>query len=271
MSKISTVLGLLLALLVLFVGIFDFSAGRVITAFFNGQGLLVVIGGSLAALLINYPLSHLRCLWAGFKKVLTAEPHDIMEVIEQIDHLSRIAHSRTLLALEKEIENIADPFLRFAVSEALIFRDMDTLRVSLKNEIISLQRRHAVCQDVFNNMASYAPAFGMMGTVMGLIMMMTQQAGGEQVIYGTEASKDMLGSLLQGMGLALVTTFYGVAFSNLLFQPIAGKLKSLTGAEVLKNEVILQGILEIRKNQPPMLVKETLMSFVSQVEKEAMV
>ncbi len=271
MSKIATVLGLVLALLVLFIGIFDFSAGRIITAFFNGQGLLVVIGGSLAALLINYPLSHLRCLGAGIKKVFTAEPHDILEVIEQIDHLSHIAHSRTLLALEKEIENIADPFLRFAVSEALIFRDMDTLRVSLKNEIFSLQRRHAVCQDVFNNMATYAPAFGMMGTVMGLIMMMTQQAGGEQVIYGTEASKDMLGSLLQGMGLALVTTFYGVAFSNLVFQPIAGKLKSLTDAEVLKNEVILQGILEIRKNQPPMLVKEALMSFVNQVEKEAMV
>jgi len=118
-------------------------------------------------------------------------------------------------------------------------------------------------------LATYAPAFGMMGTVMGLIMMMTQQAGAEQVIYGTEASQDMLGSLLQGMGLALVTTFYGVAFSNLIFQPVAGKLKSLTDSEVLKNEVILQAILEIRKNQPPMLVKESLMSFVNQVEKEA--
>ncbi len=270
MSKIATVLGLLLALVVLFLGIFDFHAGRMITAFFNWQGLLVVIGGSLAALLINYPLSHLRCLGAGIKKVFTAEPHDILETIEQIDHLSHIAHSRTLLALEKELGNIADPFMRFAVSEALIFRDLDTLRVSLKNEIFSMQRRHQVCHDVFNNLASYAPAFGMMGTVMGLIMMMTQQAGGEQVIYGTEASKDMLGSLLQGMGLALVTTFYGVVFSNLIFQPIAGKLKGLTEAEVLKNQVILEGILQIRNNQPPMLVKEALMSFVDQTQKEEM-
>jgi len=270
MSKISSVIGLLLALVVLFVGIFDFSSGRIITAFFNGQAFLVVLGGSLAALLINYPLSHLRCLGSGFKKILTAEPHDVIETIEQIEELSRIAHSKTLLALEKEIENIEDPFLQFAVSEALVFNDIEMLRASLKNEIYSLQRRHSICQDVFNNLASYAPAFGMMGTVMGLIVMMTQQAGGEQVIYGTEASKDMLGSLLQGMGLALVTTLYGVVFSNLLFQPVAGKLKSLTDAEVLKNEVIVQGILQIRKNQPPMLVKEALMSFVNQVEKEAM-
>lgn len=270
MSKIATVIGLFVALIVLFIGIFDFNSGRVITAFFNGQGLLVVIGGTLAAVLINYPLNQLGCLWHGMRKVFTAEPPELTELVEKVTQLSKVAHTRGQLSLEKEVELISDPFLRFAISEMLIYRDVDSLKSSLQNEIYNLQRRHSLCQEMFNNMASYAPAFGMMGTVMGLIMMMTQQAGGDQVIYGTQASKDMLGSLLQGMGLALVTTFYGVAFSNLVFQPIAGKLKALTDAEVLKDELILTGAVKIKQETPPMLVREALMTFLTEREKSVL-
>lgn len=108
----------------------------------------------------------------------------------------------------------------------LVYQDRDTLKQSLENRLINMRLRHLSCQEVYSNMASYAPAFGMMGTVMGLIIMMTTQVTGNGSPYDTGASQDMLGSLLNGMGLALVTTFYGVMFSSLLFMPIAGKLKS---------------------------------------------
>jgi chemotaxis protein MotA len=139
----------------------------------------------------------------------------------------------------------------------------------LNNRQFNTQLRHMQCQELFNNMASYSPAFGMMGTVMGLIIMMTAQASGASggdVYEG--GSEDMLAGLLTGMGLALVTTFYGVLFSNLIFIPIAGKLKVLSEAESLKNEVVIRGILGLKRGQSPLLVMESMLSFVNEKTKE---
>lgn len=124
------------------------------------------------------------------------------------------------------------------------------------------------CQEMFHNMASYAPAFGMMGTVMGLIMMMTSHMGADPVAMGSTESQDLLGGLLQGMGLALVTTFYGVLFANFLFIPVAGKLKVLSEAEVLKDEILIQGILRLKAEVSPLLMQESLTAFLNQQTKQ---
>ncbi len=264
MSKAASIIGLLFGLIIILLSMVDYEAGRIIAAFFNWQGLVVVLGGTLAAVLINYPLSQLKCVLNGFVKVFAAEPASVQQMIEEIGELSHLSHKQGILTLEPHIEEVSDPFLRFALTQVMIYQDEAQLLASLHNNQQNIQLRHIQCQDVFHNMASYAPAFGMMGTVMGLIIMMTAQAGGGSV----DGSEDMLAGLLSGMGLALVTTFYGVLFSNMLFIPIAGKLKVLSDAESIKNEVVIRGIIGLKRLHSPLLVRESLFSFLNEKTKE---
>lgn len=266
MSKLATILGIIIASIILILSMIDFQKGQFIYAFLNWQGLLLVLGGTLAAILINYPLSQVKCLFSGFSKVVAAEPAEYDDVIEEMVRLSQISKRKGLLGVEKEIDSLDDRFFRFALTEMLVYQESETLRQSLDNRLIHIRLRHLNCQDMFANMAAYAPAFGMLGTVMGLIMMMTTQVVDSSSPYGGE-SQDVLGSLLHGMGLALVTTFYGVLFANLVFMPIAGKLKVLTDAEVLRNEMIIQGIMALKNTEPTMLIKEKLLVYMNEKNK----
>ncbi|WP_044407728.1 motility protein A [Thiomicrospira microaerophila] len=265
MSKSATILGLLFGLIILLLSMFDSQSGGLIGAFFNWQGLLVVVGGTLAAVLINYPLTQLSCIAHGFSKVLITEPANVNQAIEQIEELSHMTHKNGVLVLEKHLTNIDDAFLRFAITQMMIYNDESLLQASLRNNQNQIQQRHQQCQELFHNMASYAPAFGMMGTVMGLIIMMTAHASSSSAMVDSE---DMLAGLMSGMGLALVTTFYGVLFANLLFVPIAGKLKVLSEAELLKNEVIIRGAFDLKRMHSPLLVRESLLTFVNERTKE---
>ncbi|WFE68915.1 MotA/TolQ/ExbB proton channel family protein [Thiomicrospira sp. R3] len=268
MSKSATILGLLFGLIILLLSMVDPQTGKLIDAFLNWQGLLVVLGGTFAAVLINYPLSQLGCIFNGFTKVLTSEPSDVTRTIERIEELSHQKLKGGILVLEKQIDQIDDPFLRFSISQMLIYNDEGLLMASLRNNQHQIQLRHQQCQELFHNMASYAPAFGMMGTVMGLIIMMTAHASSSSAMVD---SANMLAGLMNGMGLALVTTFYGVLFANLLFVPIAGKLKVLSEAELLKNEVIIKGIQSLKHSHSPILVRESLLTFVNERTKEKLV
>lgn len=268
MSKSATILGMLLGVIILTLSMVDFTQGKILGAFFNWQGLLVVLGGTFAAILINYPLGQIGCIFKSFGKIFTAEEASAEIAIQDIIDLNHIAQQKGVLALEKEIDMIMDPFLQNAVASLMIYQNENHIRLSLQNNLNSIKIRHLTCQDVFNNMASYAPAFGMMGTVMGLIMMMTTQVAGGDVSPVDGQPQDMLGMLLQGMGLALVTTFYGVLFSNFLFIPIAGKLKVLSDAESLKNEIIIEGIIGIKRQESSLMLREILFAFVNEQTKQ---
>lgn len=268
MSKFATILGLIIGSIILILSMIDYQKGQFITAFFNWQGLALVLGGTFAAVFINYPLKQVGCVFSGFSKVLTAEPPGYEDVIEELIQLSHVAKQKGLLGIENHIDVIEDRFLRFSLVEMLVYHESEVLKQSLENRLINIRLRHLSCQEVYSNMASYAPAFGMMGTVMGLIIMMTTQVtGGGGSPYGGSESQDMLGSLLSGMGLALVTTFYGVLFSNFLFMPIAGKLKVLSEAEFLRNEIIIHGVLALKKSESTLLIKEQLLAFVNEKSK----
>jgi len=267
MSKLATILGIIIGSIILVLSMIDYQKGQFIYAFLNWQGLLVVLGGTFAAILINYPLSQVKCLFSGFAKVISAEPATYSDVIEDIVRLSHVSKSKGLLWVEKEIDFIDDRFFQFALTEMLVYQDVSALKQSLDNRLINIRLRHLSCKEMYGNMAAYAPAFGMLGTVMGLIMMMTTQVVDTGSPYGGEA-QDALGSLLNGMGLALVTTFYGVLFANLVFMPIAGKLKVLTDAEVMRNEMIIQGVLSLKNTEPTMLIKEKLLAYVNDKTKD---
>ncbi len=265
MSKAATILGLIIGAIVLLLSMVDYDKGQIISAFFNLQAFGVVMGGTLAAVLVNYPFSQVSCLWWGVWRVLSAEPPDYDTVVEQAVELAHHVKRNGLLSLERHLDEIEDPFFRYALSEALIYKDEASLRRALETRMNAQLMRQLVCQDVFNTMAAYAPAFGMMGTVMGLIIMMTQQGGDQAVAtYGAEQAQNMIANLMTGMGLALVTTFYGVLLANLIFMPIAGKLKILADAEAFRERMIIEAALALWHQEAPLLVKERLMAFVDE-------
>lgn len=261
MSKLATILGLILGLIMVGTGIYDFESQQFIGAFLNPQAIAIVLGGSFAALLINYPFKQVSCVFHGFVKVFNSEPVTPDALVEELIGYSHLAKNKGVLALERQLDLVETSFLRYALSEMMIYKDKDQLKQKLVYRLLQTRLRHQSCQEVFENLASYAPAFGMLGTVMGLIMMMTSQLGGGDN-YGADTTQ-LLSSLLTGMGLALVTTFYGVFFANFLFLPVAGKLKVLSDAEVLQNEMIIEAVIAIRDQESTLLVRERLLSYVN--------
>ena len=128
----------------------------------------------------------------------------------------------------------------------------------------NIQSRHIAGQELFLYMASYAPAFGMLGTVLGLIiMMMNFTTGGADIDLGANYSvADRFSELLRGMGLALITTFYGVFMANMIFLPIGGKLKRRSENEMMLKNIVVEGIISIHAREHPILIREKLMTFV---------
>ncbi len=265
MSKAATLLGAIIGLIVLLLSMVDYDQGQMIGAFFDWKALGVVLGGTLAAVLVNYPLNQVMCVFLGVWHVLSREPPDTEQVVEQAMELAHHVQREGLLALEKRQNLIEDDFFRFSLSEALIYKEEQALRQALENRMNVHLQKKMICQEVFNTMAAYAPAFGMMGTVMGLIIMMTNQGGDQAAAaYGVEQVQDMLSGLLTGMGLALVTTFYGVLLANLVFMPIAGKLKLLAEAEYFKDRMVVEAVMALRQQASPLMVKERLLAFVDE-------
>lgn len=257
MNKLATLLGLMLGVIVLVASMFDYQQMHFVSAFFDARSALIVVGGVMAAILINYPLNQLPCIYKGIWVAISRESQSEQLVIDELLDLSIIAQRQGKLALEKQLDNIHHDFIRLGINELLMSSDASALERNLHHELSSMQLRHGNCQELFYNMASYAPAFGMLGTVMGLIMMMSMQGNSNPADnFAMNEGNDVMQQLLSGMGVALVTTFYGVLLANFIFLPIAGKLSSLSKQEVREAEIITIGILAIHRQESPLRIKD---------------
>ncbi|MBN2647975.1 MAG: MotA/TolQ/ExbB proton channel family protein [Thiotrichales bacterium] len=262
MSRLASFLGIVFGVVLLAASMYDYQQQQFISAFLNWQALLLVLGGTFAAALINYPLTQVLSIFPATARVFSYEARPDDELIGEIFDLATLAKRQGILAVEAQLDNVADAFLRQALNEMLLYKDRDKLRSSLQTRLTTHRLQDINSQEVFINMASYAPAFGMIGTVMGLIVMMTTQMNPDLNAMVTGAGNQMLSNLLYGMGLALVTTFYGVLLANLLFLPIAGKLKVLGEQELLRNEMTIHAVVAMKAQESPLLIKEQLMAFV---------
>lgn len=264
---IATLLGLLIGLLLVAFGMMD-DANSIPNTFFSLKGLSVVLGGTFAATVVNYPFKQIMGLLRVAGNAFSSKRMDAMKIIDDMVKFSKIAKNRGILELEGSLDGIESKFLRNGLEMAMIERDPKKLDLFLRNELTNMVIRHRNGQEMFYNMGSYAPAFGLLGTVMGLILMMTAQQGGTDVASFANQTSNMMSGLLSGMGRALVTTFYGVLFANLIFVPIAGKLKTRSDEEVFVNEIIISGILSMHSKENPMIMEEKLLTFVSKQDKE---
>ena len=261
-TDLGTLIGLLAGIGIIILGII--SAGGEIAWFWNFNSILIVLGGTFAATMVNLPLKAVTNIFNILKNVFRAEDYNYTGIIEEVVKKATKARKDGLLALEADLSTMEDGFFKNGIELAINERDTKRLRTFLNLEMNNIQSRHIAGQELFLYMASYAPAFGMLGTVLGLIiMMMNFTSGGGDLDLGADYSvAERFSELLRGMGLALITTFYGVFMANMIFLPIGGKLKRRSENEMMLKNIVVEGIISIHAREHPILIREKLMTFV---------
>lgn len=249
---IATLIGIIAGLSLVFGSIL---MGGGAGAFFNVPSLLITVGGSFSALLINFPLEKVIGAASVAKNCFTHRLPSPMDVIKQIVELATICRRDGPLALEGKIEEIQDSFLARGVQLVVDGTPQETLREILEIEISWLQERHATGKKIFEALGASAPAFGLVGTLIGLIQMLR-----------TLDDPSKLGA---SMAVALLTTFYGALLANLFCVPIAGKLETRSKEELLVRELMVEGLSSIAAGQPPRLIEEKLKAFLAPKLREA--
>ena len=230
--------------------------------YLNIPSLIIVIFGTITALVISLPLDRISNVPKILSNIWKTENWSYLGVIDQICDYAAKARKHGTFSLDKEVQTLPEGYMKDWLDLMITERDPKKLKTYMFTEMANMANRHKNGADFFKKGEKYAPSFGMMGTVMGLIVMMN---GFE--LEGKELSETMT-DLLGGMGTALITTLYGVLFANFIFGPIAGKLETLSGIEVRHRTVVMEGIMSIHSREHPIIVKERLMTFVPIADKE---
>ena len=264
-----TLIGLLAGTAIIFIGII--AGGGNLFWFLNFNSLLIVIGGTFAATMVNLPLKAVTNIFNILQNVFKEEDDDYSGIIDEIVQKATKSRKDGLLSLESDLPEMRDGFFKNGIELAINEKDSNRLRTFLNLEMNNIQSRHIAGQELFLYMASYAPAFGMLGTVLGLIIMMNNFDTTSVNDFGENYNvAERFSELLSGMGLALITTFYGVFIANMIFLPIGGKLKRRSENEIMLKNIVLEGIISIHGREHPILIKEKLMTFVAMSERNTL-
>jgi len=231
------------------------SMGGGLMWFFNVPSLMIVLGGTFGALLINYPLSEIFGVIRVAKNVILKKESSVQNVIEQMVEMSKISRREGILALERFIETIDDTFFAKGIRLMIDGIEPAVLSKILDTELEYLEERHRLGAEIFSTMGNFAPAMGMMGTLIGLVKMLMMM--------------DDPSKIGPAMAVALVTTFYGVVLSNLIFLPVAGKLKTKSAQEIMKKQLMISGILSVQSGDNPRVLEQKLHSFISPDERRS--
>jgi len=251
--NIATLIGIVLGLGLVFGSIYH-EAGT-LDYFLNLPGFAIVFGGTLAATFVSYPIHDVFSVFRNIFLVMKREPPRLQIFIRHILYLVKTAKSEPMKDLEKEIPYIGNLFLKDAVQMLADGYAVDEINEILEERITYKMERETAEADVFRSMARFAPAFGMVGTLIGLILLLVNLSA---------TGLDNLGS---GMALALVTTFYGVLLSNLLFKPFAIKLERRTKEQILMMQMIKDSMIMIAEQWSPGMVEDYLNSFIKPGER----
>jgi chemotaxis protein MotA len=218
-------------------------------AFINLPSLAIVVGGTIGAGLVAFPLSQ----FIGSIKVATnaffEKKRDAQTLVVTIVDFASKARKEGILALESAAKEQEDPFLQKALQLAVDGQSLESIDEILSIEIDKIQQRHQVGAEIFSTLGAYAPALGLIGTLIGLVQMLQ--------------SMEDPSTIGPAMAVALLTTFYGAVLANLVFNPISGKLKNRSREEVMTKELVVTGMLSISAGDNPRIVEQKLMSFLA--------
>lgn len=243
---LATVAGIVLGF-TLIVGAIIIDGG--IVFFIDVKSLMIVCGGTLAATFISFPLGKVLGVIKVLRNAFLTRSTSPMEAIRRLVEFAEKARREGILSLENVLHEVDDEFLRNGIRLAVDGVEPDLIKDILHTELAFIEDRHRTGQNIFLTMGTAAPAFGMIGTLIGLVLMLQ-----------TLSDPSSIGP---GMAMALLTTLYGALLANVVFLPIAEKLRNRTNEEILIKELSIEGIMSIQAGDNPRIVQQKLLAFLA--------
>ena len=247
-----TAIGLILGIGMMVYGMLSDGADKLIL-FWSPPSIAITVGGSLAAVMIVTPMSDFKKFGKLIVEAFKETSHSSIETISTFSDLSRKARREGLLSLEDAINNLDDNFLKKGLQMVVDGIEPESIKEILELEIAGMDTRHNKGASIFKTWGAFAPGFGMLGTLIGLIQMLGNLS---------DAS-----TIASGMGAALITTYYGSLVANLFATPIAQNLLAKNEQEVNMREMMVEGILAIQSGVNPRIVEDKLISYLSPEER----
>jgi chemotaxis protein MotA len=242
---LATIIGLVLANVLVVISILLEGS---LWSFYSLSSIMITVGGSIASTMASFSMSDIVGAVRVIGVTLRGDVHSPLDLINAVVRMAERARREGLLALEADLEETNDEFLRKGIQLIVDGTDPELVRNVLETEISMMEDRHKTGAGIMSVMAAMSPAYGMLGTLIGLIMML--------------GKLDDPSALGPGMAVALITTFYGSYLANVIFIPLGNKLKYRSAEEILNKEIIVEGVLSIAAGENPRLVTEKLKSFL---------
>ncbi len=223
--------------------------GGPLSIFVDIPSVAIVVGGSIGVALINFPLADIIGTIGIVKKTILIKEPDTNKLIAQMLDFSAKARKGGILSLQDQIDSIEDKFLVKALQMAVDGQEPSELKAILTTEVDNLASRHSYGSEILNTLGAIGPAMGMIGTLIGLVQMLQNMS--DPAAIGP------------AMAVALLTTFYGAVLANILFIPMAGKLKARSKTEVLQKMVIIEGMESILSGENPRVMEQRLHTYLA--------
>ena len=221
--------------------------------FIDVPSMMIVIGGTLGATMINYPIKDVLRAINVAKNVFFTKNLTKSAITKQFMEFGNKARREGILALEAEAQKIEDEFLKKGLQLSVDGLEPQTIQDIMSTEVDYIRERHQMGAEIFTSMATFAPALGMIGTLIGLVQMLK--------------SMDDPSTIGPAMAVALITTFYGSVLANLVFLPIAGKLRARSKEETLVKEMIIEGVIALTKGDNPRIMEQKMMVYIAPNER----
>ncbi len=250
---LATIAGLIAGTIFLILGVL--LAGGNILQFLDPPSVMITFGGSAAAMFVAYPMLKMLKLMPVFKILIFPQSFNPAELILTVVSFSEKARREGLLALEDDLSDLDDEFLRKGIQLVVDGNDPELVRKILETDIEHFLNRHDENKGILDTWASVAPSFGMIGTLIGLVIMLANLE-----------DKSAIGPAL---ATALITTLYGAVWAYFILIPMGTKLNFRTNEEMLTKLIMLEGVLSIQAGENPRIVKDKLVSFLPPAQREA--
>ncbi|WP_078593722.1 MotA/TolQ/ExbB proton channel family protein [Evansella clarkii] len=251
-----TPVGIIVGIIMMLAAVYfnDAGTGR-LDDFIKMAPVLIVTGGLVSAILINFSMEDLRSVPKTVKEAFQNNQQDTKETIDSFLEMAELARREGLLSIESEVDEMRDPFLQKGMRLAIDGEDPEIIKDILTADIAAMKSRHTESREILEKAGEYAPAWGMIGTLVGLVLMLQ--------------NLDDPSSLGPSMAIALLTTLYGSLLANLIFLPMANKLKSNTKKEVYFKQITVEGLIGVQSGQSPKKLRDKLYAFLPKAISEA--
>lgn len=252
---LASILGLIMAGGLVVMGITWGKDASVLLNFYDFSAILITFGGSISVILASYSLPGFLTGIKSIRLIFKNSTWNIAGVIQQIIDLSNVARKDGLLALEESAEELEDEFLQKGVLLIVDGTDPDLVRSIMETDLLCIDGRHKTNIGFWADLGAMGPAWGMIGTLIGLINMLKHM--------------DDAASIGPAMAVALVTTFYGSMLANLICAPVGNKLKAKNEEEMMVKEIMIEGLLSMQAGENPRIIEEKLKSFLAPSERNS--